>query len=85
MTKIPREQPLRRILKEAGLTYKEVERLTAKNLGVSEQTISDIARGLRRGSDRSRYRILNALNSRDEKPEEYTWIDLYDEPPTDGR
>ena len=77
-------QPLRTVLREEGLSFKDVERLCPSNARVGDQSIADIAGGKRKGSDRSRQRILNALNGRPEKTKVYAWGDLFREPPDDA-
>jgi hypothetical protein len=79
-----RAQPLFQVLKGEGLTYEQVARHSLPGLEVGSQTISDVARGARRGHDRSRQRILIALNRFKElsgHDKRYTWDELYSEPP----
>jgi len=80
-----RAQPLLQILQDEGLSFADVMRLCDDRRLVSEKTISRIARGLVVGSDRSRVRILRALNNNENKLRTYTWADLYREPPTSSR
>lgn len=82
-TKKWREQPLLSVIKGLGLSFKDVADLTVPFNGLSEQTVSDIARGMRKGHERSRTRILNGLNTFAKRPKDYEWDDLYDTPRDD--
>ncbi len=74
-------QPLAQILAEEGLTYQAVQDLCPPQARVLARTVRDIALGARRGEDRSRRRILDALNRYSQKRKEYQWQDLYRESP----
>lgn len=73
-------QPLEQVLFNEGLSYRAVSDLCPPEARVSEQTIADIATGRIRGKDKTRSKILNALNRWQHKQQTYTWDDLYDTP-----
>lgn len=74
-------QPLDTVLFDEGLSYKGIAELCPSEARVGEQTVADIATGRARGSDRSRSRILNAINRFEGRKRTYVWDDLFDEPP----
>ncbi len=74
-------QPLQAVLVAEGLTYQAVRDLCLPQARVLAETVRDIALGQRRGVDRSRRRILDALNRYAQKQREYHWLDLYRERP----
>lgn len=76
-----RPQPLRQVLLEEGLTFRQISEMCPPEAKVNEQTVADIANGNRPGKEISRQRILNALNSYTSKKKTYSWEDLYHEAP----
>lgn len=51
------------VIHELGISYQDVQRLSLDHIGISAKTVSDIANGRTTGSERSRRRILSAINS----------------------
>ncbi len=74
-------QPLQAILAELGLSRQGVTNLCPLEARVGPQTVGDIASGKKVGNDRSRWRILNAINRFEGRKKDYVWKDLYLAPP----
>lgn len=51
------------VIHELGISFQDVQRSSLDLIGISAQTVSDIANGRTTGSERSRRRILSAINS----------------------
>ena len=50
------------VIHELGISFQDVQRFSLGRLGISAKTVSDIANGRTKGSERSRRRILSAIN-----------------------
>lgn len=75
------ETPLLDTLAVEGLAFARVQDLCVGHARVSARTISDIAHGRRKGSTRSRIRIVDGLNRYSDRRKDYTVGELFPETP----
>ncbi|PKB66911.1 MAG: hypothetical protein BZY81_06095 [SAR202 cluster bacterium Io17-Chloro-G4] len=71
---------LLQVIHELGISFQDVQRFSQGRLGISAKTISDIANGRTMGSERSRRRILGAINvfANSRKGRSYDYEDLFE-------
>ena len=68
------------VIHELGISYQDVRRFSLDRLSISAKTVSDIANGRTTGSERSRRRILSAINdfASSQKGLIYDYEDLFE-------
>ena len=68
------------VIHELGISFQDVQRFSVGRLGISAKTVSDIANGRTTGSERSRRRILSAINdfASSERGLRYGYEDLFE-------
>ena len=68
------------VIHELGISFQDVQRFSVEHLGISAKTVSDIANGRTIGSERSRRRILSAINdfANSQRGLRYDYEDLFE-------
>lgn len=64
---------LKKIREEAGLSKAELARLS----GVSETTIRHVENSKREVTEKTKHRLVNALNKSNHKPKEYKFEEVF--------